>query len=359
MIYKPPADSVLILGSGLCGLTLAYRLRQRGIDSTILEARERTGGRVLTHTPPGGGTPVELGATWLARKHRSLTALLAELGLDTFPQRADSVALYEQDSRSGVQRVRLPHNPEPSHRIRGGTSALIAALEREVPHERLHLSRKAVAVMAEEGALTVTCSAGEQHTAEYVVSTLPPQLLVDTVSFSPPLPADLVALAHQTHTWMGDSIKAAVSYRKPFWRKPPASGTAFSQAGPLTELYDHGDADDELHALVGFCDPARYTEAVEDRRAAVLAQLRRFYGNAAAEPLAYTEALWRRESHTSTSGAPDLVPHQHNGDPIFRQLFLGGRFSLAGTETAPAHPGYLDGAVASANWVAGQLAPRA
>ncbi|OAQ42391.1 amine oxidase [Pedobacter psychrophilus] len=36
---------ILILGAGLCGMTAAYELQKLGYDCTILEARDRTGGR--------------------------------------------------------------------------------------------------------------------------------------------------------------------------------------------------------------------------------------------------------------------------------------------------------------------------
>jgi monoamine oxidase len=42
---EPNGKKVLILGGGLCGMTTAYELTKLGYNCTILEARERTGGR--------------------------------------------------------------------------------------------------------------------------------------------------------------------------------------------------------------------------------------------------------------------------------------------------------------------------
>src|SRR6185437_11587551 len=43
----PPASAtVVVVGAGLAGLTTAYRLRQAGIDSIVLEASPRIGGRI-------------------------------------------------------------------------------------------------------------------------------------------------------------------------------------------------------------------------------------------------------------------------------------------------------------------------
>ena len=43
---------VTIIGAGLTGLLLAYRLQQHGISFTIVEARDRIGGRIHTTIYP-------------------------------------------------------------------------------------------------------------------------------------------------------------------------------------------------------------------------------------------------------------------------------------------------------------------
>ena len=42
------ADDAIVVGAGLAGLTAAYELEQRGYDVTVLEARDRVGGRIHT-----------------------------------------------------------------------------------------------------------------------------------------------------------------------------------------------------------------------------------------------------------------------------------------------------------------------
>lgn len=54
---------VLVLGAGIAGLAAARKLHDRGRSVVVVEARERLGGRILTHR--GFGVPVELGATWI------------------------------------------------------------------------------------------------------------------------------------------------------------------------------------------------------------------------------------------------------------------------------------------------------
>ncbi len=40
------SESAVVVGAGLAGLSAAYELEQRGYDVTVLEARDRLGGRI-------------------------------------------------------------------------------------------------------------------------------------------------------------------------------------------------------------------------------------------------------------------------------------------------------------------------
>ena len=57
------AGRVLVVGAGAAGLAAAHRLASAGYAVTVLEARDRIGGRVATATV--GGLPVDLGASWV------------------------------------------------------------------------------------------------------------------------------------------------------------------------------------------------------------------------------------------------------------------------------------------------------
>jgi len=81
------ADEVLILGAGVAGLAAACELARRGIPATILEARDRIGGRIYTRVDPACPLPIELGAEFihgtppqifdLVQHHRLLACELA------------------------------------------------------------------------------------------------------------------------------------------------------------------------------------------------------------------------------------------------------------------------------------------
>ncbi|WP_055586261.1 flavin monoamine oxidase family protein [Streptacidiphilus griseoplanus] len=76
--------SVVVVGAGLAGLTAATELAARGIEVTVLEARDRVGGR--THgIEVAPGQWADAGAAYLGARHTELKSLIARLGLATVP----------------------------------------------------------------------------------------------------------------------------------------------------------------------------------------------------------------------------------------------------------------------------------
>ena len=343
---KKQTPNIIIIGAGLTGLTSAYLLKQLGYSATVLEARERLGGRIHTKYIHGGS--IELGATWLGKKHVHLTQLLQELGLETFEQFAGETAIYQPSLDTPAQLVRLPHNPDPSLRIKGGTSALIQKLASELDEDLILLGQVVQSIQFEENSFKIETS-DQSFEADLVITTLPPKLLTNTIQFNPKLPDALLDIAEQTHTWMGESIKSGLFFQAPFWKTNGTSGTIFSNAGPMTEMYDHTNFENTTHALKGFMHPSYQEVDAQERKNQILAQLRSYYGTIVDDYLSYEECSWSEEAFTFFPYQNSILPHQNNGHAVFRQELFDNRLIIAGSETAKSFPGYMDGAVQSAH----------
>ena len=92
--HKNP--KVIIIGAGFAGLAAAYKLHQRKIDFVILEARNRIGGRVFSHTIDADEKlVVELGGEWVGKSHERMIALCDEFKLTLFDNYMNSRLIYK------------------------------------------------------------------------------------------------------------------------------------------------------------------------------------------------------------------------------------------------------------------------
>src|SRR5262245_46640872 len=72
---------IFVVGGGVAGLSAARQLALAGLTVTILEARERLGGRIYTEPTKNGNGPIELGAEFLHGKHPELWKMAHAAGM--------------------------------------------------------------------------------------------------------------------------------------------------------------------------------------------------------------------------------------------------------------------------------------
>ena len=70
--------SCVIIGAGLAGLSAAYKLKTAGWEVTVLDGRDRIGGRVFSHKFKDTDLICELGAEWVGESHERMHALCGE-----------------------------------------------------------------------------------------------------------------------------------------------------------------------------------------------------------------------------------------------------------------------------------------
>ena len=128
------ASDVIVIGAGIAGLACARAVAQSGLRVTLLEARERVGGRILTVRDSHCKLPIELGAEFVHGKPPELWRLIDEAGLSTFELDGVSARyekghpLTDRDSES----FDVLHNLRPDNDV---TFAEFLR-ERDIPQEQ-------------------------------------------------------------------------------------------------------------------------------------------------------------------------------------------------------------------------------
>ncbi|MGZ9734527.1 flavin monoamine oxidase family protein [Flavobacterium sp. GNP002] len=347
-------EKVIVIGAGLCGLYTAFLLQKKGIEVLILEANTRIGGRIKTITGTTAVT-MEMGATWFGNQHLHLLEVLQTLELPYFRQHTKGFSLFETMSFVPPQKFEISDSEEPSFRIEGGTATLIDRLVSEIGLQHIKTQTRITGIKEGNNQLIVIDAAGNTYSADKVISTIPPNLLVNSVLFEPKLPDNFTQLAKKTHTWMGESIKFAMEYKTPFWKQNNYSGTLFSQSSIIQEMYDHSTADNSGFALKGFLNGGTAVLSLEERKEKVIAQLTTFFGPEATDYVCYYENVWREEPLTFEPYEQLVLAHQNNGHSLFKTPLLNEKLYVSGAETANQNPGYMDGAIFAAKTIASQF----
>jgi monoamine oxidase len=192
---------------------------------------------------------------------------------------------------------------------------------------------------------TVSGGASASFDAHAVVIALPPKLTASTITFTPDLRSDKRDAMASTPTWMEDTGKAVFTYPARFWAEDGFSGTAFSDRGPMRQVWDSSSS--ATAALAGFVfdDDLPLLASAAAARAALLPQLVALFGPRAAHPTAVAVKSWRDDPLTGGGGGGGGARRRAFGDALARQPHGGGRVLFAGTETAADENGHMNGAV--------------
>ncbi|MEO1081235.1 MAG: NAD(P)/FAD-dependent oxidoreductase [Pseudomonadota bacterium] len=356
---------ILIAGAGISGLYAAILLHGSGKQVTVVEARDRIGGRACSvpvaqsdNASVGLNPGVDLGPAWLWPDYQPRArALLEELGIAVLEQQETGRFLY-QDQSGSVRGIDYPKRYADSVRLRGGMQILAQRLFSQMSDLDLRLNTEVAAVSIDERRVELRAASGEVLRGRALVVAVPPPI-ASLWEFTPALEAPLLDAMRRWPTWMAGQAKFVAVYDRVFWREAGCSGSAVSHLGPMLEINDHSDPESGLSALFGFLGVSveqRRRTTDETLAASCIEQLVALFGGDAARPRKQWLMDWAAEPFTTTDF--DLnrgSGHPPYAEPALRRSYCGGRLLFAGAEAAAEHGGLVEGALLAAETAVEQL----
>jgi monoamine oxidase len=393
---------VVVIGAGFAGLAAADALRADGAQVTVLEARDRVGGRVWS-VPFGDGAIVERGAEFILPGYESMEALATRFGIpmvlkgtpygrrvpvgdeavpqadleDAFTRIADArtpdaasaadviAALGLDPAVEALIRTRVAiSNGHPvddleasvldegastfgdfdNHTLEGGNMRLADALAAELG-DAVHLSSPVQRVRWSDDEVTVATERGEIE-ADAVVVAIPTAPLAE-IEFDPPLEgATADALRAVTY---GQNSKLFLRLRSP---APPSA--IMSVAGHFWTYTQLGADGEPAPFLVGYTGTSSAIEALGgshdvERWVGALLALRQ---DLDLEPEGALLSSWDDDPWVRGSYSARTVSSPLRDDDLGRPI---GPLFFAGEHTAGEWHGLMEGALRSGRRAAEQV----
>jgi monoamine oxidase len=357
----------LVIGAGLCGLSLATKLQFAGRDYLLVESRMRLGGRIESVRGAHGMTH-DLGPAWFwPETQPRIARLIGDLGLSTFPQHDSGTILHLSRGDGSPEALPQPGVHNGAQRVSGGMRSIVDALARRLAVERLRMGYEVTRLFDRGDHIEAHCWTGQETvvlSARNVVLAVPPRLVDERIAFEPPMEVALVDALRATPTWMAAQAKAVAGFEASFWRDSALSGNAFvtHPQAVLAEVFDASAQAGSAAALGGFVAlPAAARTAFQHALPMMISsQFGQLFGPRAAEDGDLHLRDWASERFTcSALDAAGRNEHPEDGTPELAVAPWAGKLNLAGSETAAQGAGYLEGALEAAARVWKHLGVRA
>ena len=276
---------VIVIGAGVAGLAAAAMLTDAGVETLVLEARDRIGGRVYTRHEPGFEAPIELGAEFVHGMVRPTLELASAAGLTlaemvgepvdvegdgsffdrlgrvlhaldvnrtpdrTFAEFLSSLDVSDDERAAAIGYVQGYDAAEPTRvgerwlaageaasaqdhsdrqfRFVNGYDALPRYLASRLPGNAVHLSTRVERIVWRRGHVTVHAG-GREFDAQAVICTLPlGVLLAGDVAFEPGIEA-IAGIAS------GHAVRVVFRFKEIIWE--PAMSFLFGRT-PLFPVW--------------------------------------------------------------------------------------------------------------------------
>jgi monoamine oxidase len=281
---------VIVIGGGLAGLVAAYELNKLRYEVTVLEAQDRTGGRVLTLRDFGDGVYADAGAARIPDDHDLTHRYIREFSLPLMPfyptegrfMRLVNGAVEETDwdkFRDATRFVMGLGNASRWQKIKGGNDLLPKAFAERL-RGKIRFGAPVVKISPRPDHIAVTVRERDKLASiegEILLAAVPFTMLA-RIEISPAFSAGKMEAIRNAR--MESASRVFLETKQRFWLEKGVNGFAFGD--DFAEIWNSSFGEPGTHGILQTYLRGGYSAELgqapeQERISSTVAKLRKFF----------------------------------------------------------------------------------